>query len=144
MPLHAFAYTSLAAEDLQAQDIDRILADGAAFNRMAGVTGVLTFDGKRFVQCVEGPADGVEAVSARIINARSHVQLQVLARGGVGARQFPQWALAAQRIEPATSARIAHARWEGFRPGSAGLRLLRGVWTGGQGQLEPPAVMLGS
>lgn len=144
MPLHAFAYTSLAAEDLQAQDIDRILAEGAAFNRRAGVTGVLTFDGLRFVQCIEGPADGVDAVQARIVNARSHVGLDVLARDCIETRHFPCWALAAQRIAPATSERIARARWEGFQAGSVGFALLRGVWMGGQGQLEPPAVMLGS
>mgnify|MGYP000925322695 CR=1 FL=1 len=144
MPLHAFAYTSLAAEDLQAQDIDRILAEGAAFNRMAGVTGVLTFDGRRFVQCIEGPADGVDAVQARIVNARSHAQLEVLARERIAVRHFPRWALAAQRIEPAASTRIARARWEGVQAGSVGFALLRGMWMGGQGQLEPPAVLLGS
>ena len=144
MPLHAFAYTSLVVNDLQAQDLDRFLADAAAFNRMAGVTGVLTFDGTRFVQCLEGPADGVASVHARIVNARSHRLLEVLARERTEARHFPRWALATQRVDPATTARIVGARWEAFQPGSVGFALLRGVWTGRHGQLEPPAVMLGS
>ena len=50
MSLHAIAYASEARADLQTTDLDRLLADATAFNRVAGVTGVLMFDGSRFLQ----------------------------------------------------------------------------------------------
>lgn len=55
MPLRAIAYTSVAFEGIQASDIDRILAAATSFNKVAGVTGVLMFDGTRFLQYFEGP-----------------------------------------------------------------------------------------
>lgn len=145
MPLHAIAYTSQARDGLQAADIDRILADATSFNRLAGVTGVLTFDGQRFLQYIEGPADGVGTVFQRITNAGSHTALRVLAREPIAVRHFPRWPMAAQSLAATTTDLIVGARWcEGFQSGSVGFALLLGAWTGRHGQLEPPAVMLGS
>ena len=50
MSLHAIAYVSQARPELAPQELDALLADATAFNRMAGVTGVLMFDGERFLQ----------------------------------------------------------------------------------------------
>ena len=86
MSLHAIAYASEARADLQTTDLDRLLADATAFNRVAGVTGVLMFDGSRFLQYLEGPEDGIDSVYQRIANARSHGQLKVLCRAPVAQR----------------------------------------------------------
>ena len=103
MSLHAIAYASEARADLQTTDLDRLLADATAFNRVAGVTGVLMFDGARFLQYLEGPEDGIDSVFQRILNARSHGQLKVLCRAPVVQRAFPRWSATLRR--PCGSAR---------------------------------------
>ena len=50
MPLHAVAYVSDAIEGIETSDIDQILQAAVGFNKVAGVTGVLMFDGQRFLQ----------------------------------------------------------------------------------------------
>jgi len=144
MPLQGIAYTSIARDGLGPLDLDRLLADATAFNRVAGVTGVLMFDGHRFLQYIEGPGDGIASVFPRIENATGHLELLVLARGGLDRRHFPRWSMAAQQLEPTTSSLITDAHWDGFGPASVGFALMLGAWTGRHGELEPPAVMLGS
>jgi len=148
MALHAFAYVSTASEGLEVPDLDALLADATTFNRMAGVTGVLMFDGRRFLQYIEGPRDGVASVHARILNARRHGSITELAAGGLQARWFPRWTMANRMIEPGALASIVAAPWHGFGddpqwPGH-GFALLLRAWTGGHGELEPAAVSLGS
>ena len=147
MSLHAFAYVSTATEGLDVPALDALLADATAFNRMAGVTGVLMYDGTRFLQYAEGPRDGLASVHARIVNARRNSCVTELAAGPLRARWFPRWTMANRMIEPGALASIVAAPWQGFdndpyRPGT-GFALLLRSWMGGHGELEPAAVSLG-
>ena len=147
MSLHAFAYVSTACEGLDLPALDALLADATAFNRMAGVTGVLMYDGTRFLQYAEGPRDGLASVHARIVNARRHTCLTELAAGPLQARWFPRWTMANRMIDPGALASIVAAPWHGFDndphwPGN-GFALLLRSWMGGHGELEPAAVSLG-
>ncbi|MBA0434260.1 BLUF domain-containing protein [Stenotrophomonas maltophilia] len=144
MSLHAIAYASEARADLQTTDLDRLLADATAFNRVAGVTGVLMFDGTRFLQYLEGPEDGIDSVFQRIVNARSHGQVKMLCRAPVLQRAFPRWSMGTRRIEADLLAQIVEAAWPGFLLGSGGFERLLHAWTGADGELEPAAVALGS
>jgi len=151
MPLHAVAYVSDAIEGIETSDIDQILQAAVGFNKVAGVTGVLMFDGQRFLQYFEGPEDGVDSVFQRVFNARIHTNLRELARGPVDARHFPRWTMASAAVDPTALARIADAPWQGFqsRPVAGGDTLvgfgcLLAAWTGVSGELEPAAVTLGS
>ncbi|WP_369038547.1 BLUF domain-containing protein [Stenotrophomonas maltophilia] len=148
MPLHAYAYVSTAMEGLDLSALDALLADATAFNRMAGVTGVLMFDGSRFLQYIEGPRDGLASVQARIVNARRHGSITPLAAGPIESRRFPRWTMGNRQVEPGVLASIAAAPWQGFNletacPGE-GFSLLLRAWTGDHGELEPAAVSLGS
>ncbi|WP_312236319.1 BLUF domain-containing protein [Stenotrophomonas sp.] len=151
MPLRAIAYTSVAFEGIQASDIDRILMAASSFNKVAGVTGVLMFDGTRFLQYFEGPEDGVDSVYQRVVNARSHLYLRELARGAVATRHFPRWTMASAAIEPVVLTGMIERPWEDFSvaapahdQGPVGFARLLELWTGVSGELEPAAVMLGS
>ncbi|MGE6334829.1 BLUF domain-containing protein [Stenotrophomonas sp. NPDC077659] len=148
MALHAFAYVSTARAGLDLPELDALLADVTLFNRMAGVTGVLMFDGGRFLQYIEGPRDGIESVHARILNARRHGSISELAAGELQARWFPRWTMASCMVEPGALDSIVAAPWHGFESGphsrSHGFALLLRAWTGGHGELEPAAVSLGS
>ena len=148
MPLRAIAYVSQARPDLAPQELDLLLADATAFNRMAGVTGVLMFDGERFLQYLEGPRDGLDSVYGRVLNASRHHGVRQLAAGAVSTRWFPHWTMANRRIDPLAMTHIINACWTDIsagRPAAGnGLALLLRSWTGGDGELEPAAVSLGS
>ncbi|MET0807932.1 MAG: BLUF domain-containing protein [Pseudoxanthomonas sp.] len=151
MPLHAVAYVSDAIEGIETSDIDQILRAATGFNKVAGVTGVLMFDGRRFLQYFEGPEDGVDSVFQRVLNARIHQGLRELARGEVGARHFARWKMASAAVEPDALARVIHLPWEDFALRSSvdaaaptGFAALLDAWTGVSGELEPAAVTLGS
>ncbi len=148
MPLHAIAYVSHAREDLADIELDELLADATVFNRVAGVTGVLLFDGVRFLQYLEGPRDGLQSVHARILNASRHHRVCELAAGPLQSRRFPCWTMASRRVDPEVLSDIVAAPWQGFDLGSAmsgqGFAMLLRTWTDGRGELEPAAVCLGS
>lgn len=111
MPLRAVIYSSQVAEDCDAECVGRIAAASARFNQMAGVTGVLLFDGGRFLQYLEGPDDGVRAVYERIRSSDRHANLVELADGRVTKRLFPYWRMEWLPIEPEDVERMIDADW---------------------------------
>ncbi|WP_229765965.1 BLUF domain-containing protein [Stenotrophomonas maltophilia] len=87
------------------------MEDAARFNRSAGVTGVLLFDGQRFLQYMEGPADGLDVAFSRVSGARSHTELTELGRGRVGQRRLPFWPMRCLSVSASELQRIALADW---------------------------------
>jgi len=143
VPIRAVVYTSEAAADIAASRLGQtggrlcgIVDDAARFNRDAGVTGVLLFDGARFVQYMEGPDDGLQVAYSRVLGASSHGGLIELQRGRVGQRRLPFWPMRWLPVEPTELRRVAGADWTGFvqREGTAapnttatGMELLRAL-----------------
>ncbi|HCR34935.1 MAG TPA: F420H(2):quinone oxidoreductase [Stenotrophomonas sp.] len=89
--LRAVAYRSFAVPGIDAPRLERIVQGAQRFNRMAGVTGAMLFDGSRFLQYIEGPADGIEGAIGRIRASSDHVRLHMLGDTVVEARRFPAW-----------------------------------------------------
>lgn len=114
MPLRAIAYASEAAPDLSGERMRRLVADALKFNESAAVTGVLLFDGTRFLQYIEGPEPGINAAYARILAASSHSGVVELNRGRIGRRQFPQWWMRSVRVDQLALAKVAISDWTGF------------------------------
>lgn len=75
MPIQAIAYSSVAVGGFDVTAAEALAINASVFNKQAGVTGVLLFEGARFLQYIEGPEDGLSAVYSRIVNARSHSNL---------------------------------------------------------------------
>ena len=113
MPIRAVAYVSEAL-DLDAREIDQIVTNAAAFNLQAGVTGVLLFDGIRFLQYIEGPEDGLGIALQRVYGATSHENVIELNRGRVGRRQFPYWSMHWIRADQMDLGNVAISDWTGF------------------------------
>ncbi|OBU67318.1 blue light sensor protein [Stenotrophomonas maltophilia] len=121
MPIRAVVYVSSASEEiagdklgLSTGKLDQIVDDAARFNRDAGVTGVLLFDGQRFLQYLEGPRDGLSVAYSRVLGASSHNGLIELQSGRVGQRRLPFWPMKWLPVEPAELKRLAHADWTRF------------------------------
>lgn len=93
--------------------IGALAHEAERFNLEADVTGVLLFDGSRFMQYIEGPEDGLWKVYSRILEATSHCEMMELGQGQISGRRFPYWSM---RLVPATEADLRF--------------VCRGDWTG--------------
>lgn len=121
MPIRAVVYVSSAGEEIAGDKLglsngklDHIVDDAARFNRNAGVTGVLLFDGERFLQYMEGPEDGLSVSYSRVLGASSHNGIVELQRGRVGQRRLPFWPMKWLPVAPEELRRLAHADWTRF------------------------------
>ncbi len=111
MPYRAIAYVSTAAGGLHTEDIDRLLVDARAHNQLAGVTGVLLYDGSRFFQYFEGPDQGVARIYARIQASRMHVQLEELFDENIEMTFFTQWHMGCTKTEGSTLQKYSTGQW---------------------------------
>lgn len=121
MPIRAVVYVSSAGEEIAGDKLglsngklDQIVDDAARFNRNAGVTGVLLFDGERFLQYLEGPEDGLSVAYSRVLGARSHSGIVELQRGRVGQRRLPFWPMRWLPVPPPDLKDVAHRDWTRF------------------------------
>lgn len=114
MPLRAIAYASEAVASLSAERLRGLVSDAVAFNEAADITGVLLFDGHRFLQYLEGPQQGVDAAWRRILDSGSHHSVVELNRGRIGRRQFSHWRMGWLQVEHTELGRVALSDWTGF------------------------------
>lgn len=114
MPVRVAVYASSVTEGLGADKFERIMDDAARFNRLAGVTSVILFDGDRFFQYLEGPADGIATVYVKIRQSRSHTDIVDVAQGIVSARHMPYWPVKIIAVDAGVVKKLAAARWGGF------------------------------
>jgi len=84
-------YISRAKQNLTSGDLAdlRDLAD--ARNRSEDITGLLLFDGTRFIQALEGDAAAVRAVMNRIAKDPRHDNISYFRPIKTGFRQFKSW-----------------------------------------------------
>ncbi|WP_346775532.1 BLUF domain-containing protein [Sphingomonas sp. G-3-2-10] len=100
MSLLQIIYVSSAAPH-QTIDPQAMLNKARSNNSRDGITGMLYFDGRRFMQAMEGPAEKVEATLDRIRADARHRAIVVLSRRTIETREFGEWAMAANM--PGTS-----------------------------------------
>ena len=93
-----------AADTTQVRDI---LMVSRINNARDGITGLLFFDGKRFLQALEGPPERVGRAYARIGADQRHYAMVELSRREIEAREFGDWAMAARTGGPGDDAMLA-------------------------------------
>lgn len=111
VPLRAIAYASEARPGLSIDHVDDLARVAAGFNFDMGVTGVLLYDGCRFLQYIEGPEDGMDVVHSRILGATSHHEVVVFGRGRVSTRQLPYWPMRLVSADPGEVRTVANGDW---------------------------------
>ena len=119
MSLSAVGYVSEAIVPWERDTIDAMVSRASAFNLQAGVTGVLFFDGNRYLQYIEGPDDGVDIVFSRIKSSALHRDLMELASGPIGRRMLPYWSMRWLLAGPSPMRTMARADWAGFTRSSS-------------------------
>ena len=83
-------YTSLARD----ADYLATLRQSRVNNGIDGISGLLAFDGRRFVQLIEGPPDSVSAAFKRIESDRRHTAIIVISDTMEPDRAFGGWTMA--------------------------------------------------
>ena len=94
--MRQFVYISTAAE-LQESDLADILVASQENNRRAGLTGFLLYNGRNFLQLLEGPQAELVALMNRLARDWRHSGIVRLEDRPITARAFPEWAM--QRIQ---------------------------------------------
>lgn len=98
MELKSLTYTSLASLDLVARDLEDIHRSALELNALDGITGILVFNGTRFLQVIEGAADAIDELVDRLRRDPRHSGLEVRDERPVAARSFPGWSMELVRV----------------------------------------------
>lgn len=110
-------YVSTAQRPMMREDLLAILTVARRNNQDIGVTGLLLFDGRHFVQVLEGNEDAVRKIFSLIAQDDRHRDLKVLFEEQVGASQFEQWSMGFQAVDG-----VDWMEFPGSRDGPADLR----------------------
>jgi len=87
-------YISTAASGVDGAAADTILATSQRNNTRDAITGLLYFDGKRFLQALEGESVALDRALTRIEKDPRHRAIVILSDRDVAAREFGDWAMA--------------------------------------------------
>lgn len=81
------------APSLSREEVDAILASSARNNPERGITGLLLYNGRNFMQLLEGDEQTLVALMSRISNDPRHAGVSVLSRKEASERACPDWAM---------------------------------------------------
>lgn len=87
------AYTSLAALDIDEGQLLDILKSARDLNAIDGITGLLIFDGSRFLQWIEGPPQAIDDLIERLRRDPRHSAFEIREEGGADDRLFGGWTM---------------------------------------------------
>ena len=83
-----------------------ILSEAQRNNDRDGLTGALAAHRERYIQVLEGPAQALDALLARLATDPRHRDIVILDRAPVQTRLFGQWSMASARISPEKAATL--------------------------------------
>jgi hypothetical protein len=78
MKSYEILYTSALSPDTPVSAVSAIISRARRHNREHGITGLLVFDGERFVHLLEGARDAVFALLEKIRNDGRHTDMKML------------------------------------------------------------------
>jgi hypothetical protein len=91
MFLVRLVYASQISDHFSADDIESILRKARKNNKELNVTGLLCFNRKYFLQCLEGSRTNVNTIYHRILNDPKHNNIVMLDYKEIITREFDQW-----------------------------------------------------
>ena len=94
MSLYQIMYISSATGAVSPSQCATIAQAASQRNSGEDVTGLLLYNGKRFLQVLEGPKDNVERIYNRIGLDDRHRGLVMLRKQEIDAREFGEWGMA--------------------------------------------------
>ena len=98
MALLELIYTSFAEAQNDTDDVQDILASSERNNVASNITGLLLFDGERYIQILEGESQDVERLFVTISSDPRHHSLELLHKGSILDRSFETWRMAYEAL----------------------------------------------
>lgn len=92
-------HVSGASRQMSDADIEDILTTSRRNNSVAGITGMLLWADGMFIQILEGEADKVRALVARIGHDARHRNFMVLVEQMSDRRLFTDWSMGFKRLD---------------------------------------------
>lgn len=89
-----YASSSTIEPDENLSHLDRIVVASQRHNPALDVTGALVFTGSHFVQILEGSADALAILMAKIETDERHERIEVLHETDIAERSFGEWSMA--------------------------------------------------
>lgn len=96
--LKTLTYTSRASLDLTDEDLAEIHETARHLNALEGVTGLLLFDGARFLQIVEGGEAAIDDLVERLRGDPRHSAFEMRDERFVDRRSFEDWSMELLRV----------------------------------------------
>jgi Sensors of blue-light using FAD len=91
-------YSSAAAHTVEATDLANLLEKARENNQRLGLTGMLLYAEGSFFQVLEGQAEVVDALYARIESDKRHTQVTKIIREPIPQRFFTEWTMGFSRV----------------------------------------------
>ncbi len=98
MRLKTLTYTSRARLDLTDDDLAAIHQTARHLNALDGISGLLLFDGGRFLQILEGSEDAIDNLVERLRRDPRHSAFEIRDERPVEERSFPDWSMELVRV----------------------------------------------
>jgi len=92
--LSRLIYASTVAKPLDPAGINQLLSQARLRNGLRGITGMMVFDSKYFLQAIEGSQRELSALYSLLVNDPRHRDLMLLKFGRIESRLFPTWNMA--------------------------------------------------
>jgi len=92
--MYELVYQSVSVANMTAGELTRMVTAARKFNETQNISGVLIFDGEKFLQILEGEKSCIEEVYGKIKNDKRHKNVNTMWRGKISTRTFGCWSLA--------------------------------------------------
>ena len=93
MRLKSLTYISEARPGLSTDDICAIHRIARELNALDGITGLLIFNGRNFLQLIEGAESAIDDLLRRLLADPRHSGLTIEDKRFIDRREFPDWAM---------------------------------------------------
>ncbi len=107
MALQELIYTSVSSAEDDSDGVKNILDASERNNVTTSITGLLMFDGQRYIQVLEGETQDVDTLYEVIAQDPRHAQLELLHKGGMSRRSFRNWRMAYEALPPGLLGELA-------------------------------------
>ena len=98
MYLQELVYTSVPDIHAEPDDVKDILDSSERNNKAYEITGLLLYDGERYIQILEGAPEKVDMMFKTISADKRHVDVELLHKGPVLGRSFQNWRMAYEAL----------------------------------------------
>ncbi|GAA4642228.1 hypothetical protein GCM10023115_04510 [Pontixanthobacter gangjinensis] len=103
--MRQYVYISTATDNLRNEDVSDILAAALRNNVGSGITGLLIFNGRNFLQLVEGEQEALTKLMEKLALDKRHNGIVRLVDIAIDKRDCAEWTMRQIRLSDSVNAR---------------------------------------